>query len=194
LRDNLQDQLQGNHRDHLQRDLQGSLRHQLRDNPEYEFVRLCRWCTGRVSSKTYSRTWSSSPAGGVELAASKPLLRCILALYIALRRGNESLMVIALALGLLEAVAFIVARPAFEMLYLSNQYAAAITDVQRDLFLAVGEAIWATFHGTAFHLSINLFSVYFLIVPLVMLRSSIFSKLTAYVGILAAWWRRMFGG
>lgn len=109
-----------------------------------------------------------------------------LALYVALRRVDESLMVIALALGLVEAVAFVVARPAFEMLYLSEGYAAATTDAQRAMFLAAGEATWATFHGTAFHLSINLFSIYFLIVPIVMLRSNIFGKLNAYVGILAA--------
>jgi hypothetical protein len=109
-----------------------------------------------------------------------------LALYIALRRVNESLMVIALALGLVEAVAFIVARPAFEMLYLSEEYAAAPTEAQRAMFLAAGEAVLATFHGTAFHLAINLFSIYFLIVSVVMLQSNIFGKVTAYMGILAA--------
>jgi hypothetical protein len=43
-----------------------------------------------------------------------------LALYVALRRANESLMAIATVLALVEALAFIVARPALEMLYLSN--------------------------------------------------------------------------
>ena len=109
-----------------------------------------------------------------------------LALYVALRRVNESLMAIALVLGLLETVAFIVARPAFEMRYLSEGYAAATSDAQRDAFLAAGEAMLATFNGTAFHLSINLFSIYFLIVPIVMLRSHIFGRVTAYMGILAA--------
>ncbi len=109
-----------------------------------------------------------------------------LALYVALRRVNESLMAIALVLGLVEAVAFIVARPAFEMLFLSKGYAAATSNSQRDAFLAAGEAMLATFEGTAFHLSINLFSIYFLTVPLVMLQSNIFSKLTPYAGILAA--------
>jgi len=109
-----------------------------------------------------------------------------LALYVALRRVNESLMAIALAVGLVEAVAFIVARPALEMLYLSEGYAAATTDAQRAMFLAAGEAMLATFNGTAFHLSINLFSIYFLIVPIVMLRSHIFGRVTAYTGILAA--------
>ena len=76
-----------------------------------------------------------------------------LALYLALRRVNQSLMAIATALALVEAIALIVARPAFDMLYLSDQYAAATTDAQQSLFLAAGEAMWATFHGTAFHLS-----------------------------------------
>jgi Domain of unknown function (DUF4386) len=109
-----------------------------------------------------------------------------LALYVALRGVNESLMAIALVVGLLEAVAFIMARPAFEMLYLSERYAAATTDAQRAMFLGAGEAMLATFNGTAFHLSINLFSIYFLIVSIVMLRSHIFGRVIAYLGILAA--------
>jgi len=68
-----------------------------------------------------------------------------LALYVALRRVNESLMTVALALGLLEAVAFVAARPALEMLYLSDRYASAATDAQRDALLAAGEAVPAGF-------------------------------------------------
>lgn len=109
-----------------------------------------------------------------------------LALYVALRRVSESLMAIATVLGLVEAVAFIVARPALEMLYLSNQYADASTDAHRAALLAAGEAVLATFHGTAFHVGINLFSIYYLIVPIVMLRSNIFGRVTAYTGIVAA--------
>lgn len=109
-----------------------------------------------------------------------------LALYVALRGVNESLMAIALVVGLLEAVAFIMARPAFEMLYLSEGYAASTSDAQRAMFLGAGEAMLATFSGTAFHLSINLFSIYFLIVSIVMLQSHIFGRVIAYLGILAA--------
>ena len=109
-----------------------------------------------------------------------------LALYVVLRRVNESLMAIATVLALVEAVAFIVARPALEMLYLSNQYAAATTDAQRTMILAAGEAMLATFHGTAFHVGINLFSIYYLIVSIVMLQSNIFGRVTAYTGVVAA--------
>jgi len=109
-----------------------------------------------------------------------------LALYVALRRVNESLMAIATVLALVETVAFIVARPALEMLYLSNQYAAATTDVQRTAILAAGEAMLATFHGTAFHVGINLFSLYYLVISLVMLQSNNFGRVTAYAGVVAA--------
>lgn len=109
-----------------------------------------------------------------------------LALYVALRRVSESFMAVALVLGVLEAAAFVVARPALEMLYLSEGYAAATTDAQRNALLAAGEAVWATFHGTAFHVGINLFSVYFLLVPLVMLRGRTFGRVAPYAGIAAA--------
>lgn len=113
-------------------------------------------------------------------------LAITLALYVALRRVNESLMAIALALGVVESVAFIVARPALEMLSLSEGYAAAGTEAQRELFLAAGEAALATFDGTAFHVGYNIFSVYFLIVSIVMLQSFVFGRATAYAGIAAA--------
>lgn len=109
-----------------------------------------------------------------------------LALYAALRRTNEAFMAVALALGLVEAVAFVVARPALEMLYLSSRYAAATTDAQGVLFLAAGEATLATFNGTAFHVGYNIFSLYFLMVSAVMLGSNVFGRATAYAGILAA--------
>lgn len=108
-----------------------------------------------------------------------------LALYVALRRVNESFMAMALAFSLIGTIAIIVARPAIDMLYLSDQYAAATTDAQKSMFLAAGEAVIAMRHGTAFHVSYNLANIYLLIVPLVMLQSNIFSKITAYMGILA---------
>ena len=109
-----------------------------------------------------------------------------LSLYVVLRRVNESLMAIALVLGLVESITIILARPAVEMLYLSERYAAATTEAQRAAFLAAGEATWATAHGTAFHVGYNLFSVYLLIVACVMLKNGVFGRATAYAGILAA--------
>jgi hypothetical protein len=109
-----------------------------------------------------------------------------LALYIALRRTSQSFTAIYLALSLVGIAALFAARPGFEMLYLSNQYAAATSDAQRSVFLAAGETVLAVFHGTAFLVSYILGSITGLIISLVMLRSNIFSKATAYVRIISS--------
>jgi hypothetical protein len=104
-----------------------------------------------------------------------------LALYFALRQTDQTFSALFVLLGLLGVMCFIAARPAFEMLYLSNKFAAATTEAQKAIVLAAGEAKLATFHGTAFQVSYLLGSLNGLIVSLVMLRSRIFSKATAYV-------------
>jgi hypothetical protein len=109
-----------------------------------------------------------------------------LSLFVLLRRGNGSWTTVYLVLSLIGVMCFIAARPAFEMLYLSNGYAAAGTDAERAMFLAAGEAKISTFHGTAFHISYVLGSITGLIISLVMLRTNIFSKATAYVRIASS--------
>jgi hypothetical protein len=109
-----------------------------------------------------------------------------LALYILLRHTSPTWMVIFLALSILGVMCFIAARPAFEMLYLSHAYADAITDTQKAVLLAGGEAHLATFHGTAFYLNYILGSLTGIIISLVILRSNILSKGTAYVRIASS--------
>lgn len=110
----------------------------------------------------------------------------VLALYILLRQVSPSWMAMFLILSVLGIMCFIAARPAFEMLYLSQAYASAVTDNQRAVLLAAGEANLATFHGTAFYVSYILGTLTGLMISLVMLRSSIFSKATAYVRIASS--------
>jgi hypothetical protein len=110
----------------------------------------------------------------------------ILALYVTLRPVNQAFSALYLALGLLGVMAFIISRPALEMLSLSNAYAAAGSEAQKAVFLAAGEALIATFHGTSFHVSYLLGSVTGLIISLVMLRTNIFSKTTAYLRIASS--------
>ena len=109
-----------------------------------------------------------------------------LALYMTLRGVNQSFTALYLALSLTGVIAFIVARPAFEMLHLSNGYAAATTEAQKSMFLAAGQTLVATFHGTAFHVSYILGSLSGLIISLVMLKSKIFSRATATVRIVSS--------
>jgi hypothetical protein len=54
------------------------------------------------------------------------------------------------------------------------------------LFLAAGEGLVATFHGTAFEVSYLLGSVAGLLIAVVMLRSRTFSKTTAYLRLASS--------
>lgn len=112
------------------------------------------------------------------------LVPIFLSLYVLLRRDSESVMAIATAFGFLGIVFFIASNPAFEMLSLSDQYAAATTEAQRSTFLAAGEAMLATWQGTAFQAAYILGSFAGIAVGAVMLRSAVFSNVTGWMAIL----------
>jgi hypothetical protein len=109
------------------------------------------------------------------------------ALYTA-HRGNryQPYMTIALILNILGVGIFYATNRAFPMLALSQQYAVATTDAQRAVLEAAGQAMLSvgqshtpgTFLGFFFTEAAGLaFSI-------IMLRSKIFSKATAFAGIL----------
>ena len=113
------------------------------------------------------------------------LVPILLALYVALKRTNESIIALGTTFGFVGLALFIASNPAFEMLSLSDHYAAATTDAQRSVFLAAGQTMLASWQGTAFQVAYILGSIAGLAVSVVMLRSNIFNKVTAYAGILA---------
>lgn len=114
-----------------------------------------------------------------------------LALYAALHRASRSAMAIATAFGLVGIAVYFASNQAFAMLSLSERYAAATTDAQRAMFLAAGEALLAIYNpgaiyqGTGYYVGYSLVLLAGLIISAVMLRSRVFNKATAYVGILA---------
>lgn len=113
-----------------------------------------------------------------------------IALYDVLKSTNEDCMRIALISGLVGVTTYFASNQAFSLLSLSNQYAAASND-QRSTILTAGEALLAihnpgsVYQGTGIYLSHFLVSLAGLIIAIVMLQSSIFSKPTAYAGIIA---------
>jgi hypothetical protein len=107
-----------------------------------------------------------------------------LALYVSLKQVNESYALIALVLGLVADVLIIPARPIFELFSLSGSYASATTEVAKSQYLAAGDALLSLFNGTSWLLNTLLGGISLLISSLLMLRSNIFSKSTAYVGII----------
>jgi hypothetical protein len=117
-----------------------------------------------------------------------------LALYAVLRRANRSYVAIATALGFLGIGVYFASNTAFSMLSLSDQYAVATTEAQRTTLLGAGEAMLAlnrfagpgSHPGTGGYVSLLLVALAGMITSVVMLRSDLFNRATAYVGILAS--------
>lgn len=107
----------------------------------------------------------------------------LLALYAALKRVNESYALVALVLGLIAVPALFAARPVIEMVMLSEKFATATTAIARSQYLAAGDALLEHFSGTAWLVETICLMVSGLISSLLMLRSPVFGKTTAYVGI-----------
>ena len=76
--------------------------------------------------------------------------------------ASHIIMAVATAFGFVGIAAYFASNQAFAMLSLSDQYAAATTDVQRSTFLAAGEALLAIhnpgtiYQGTGIYLSLFL--------------------------------------
>jgi hypothetical protein len=111
-----------------------------------------------------------------------------LALYVALRAGQESSMVLALALAGVGIAVFLASTNPFALLTLADQYAAADTEAHRSQFVAAGQALLANTNQRAvggFNLGLFLVSLAGLIISVVMLSSTVFSRATAYTGVVA---------
>lgn len=108
-----------------------------------------------------------------------------IALYFALRRASQSLMVIATALYAIGTTVYFASNNALAMLNLSNQYAVATTESQRAMLLAAGQAVIVTEQGTGMMMTFFLGSLAGIIVSAVMLRSKEFGKPIAVIGIIA---------
>jgi len=114
-----------------------------------------------------------------------------LAVSTALWRTNRAILLVATICGLVGIIVYFASNQAFAMLALSERYGAATTDAQRATFLAAGEALLAInnpgalIQGTGTYASLFLVLLAGLIISIVMLRSNVFSKLTAVTGILA---------
>ena len=113
------------------------------------------------------------------------LIIVYLALYVALKKTNKSFMTIALVLGLVGIASFFSSKPAFEMLSLSTQYASATSEAQKFILLGAGQALLAIYSGTAFDVYYIFNALTLIIISAVMLKNKIFSKLTAYLGLIS---------
>jgi hypothetical protein len=107
-----------------------------------------------------------------------------LALYVSLRSVNESYALAALVVGLVGLVLLFPSRPILELLALSRQYSTATTDTARSQLVAAGDALLSQFDVTGWFLNTLLGALSLLTSSLLMLRNSVYSKATAYAGII----------
>jgi hypothetical protein len=156
----------------------------------FQIVIYSRWPTPETALESFRLLQDNKLAGLLSLELTYIISNILsipvyLAFYTALKRVNRTLMGIATAAGLIAIVLALTARPTFDLLFLSDQYAAAATEAQRQMLLAAGQAKIALQFGTAQHVHYVLGGLALLVISIVMLRSAVFSKATAAMGIFA---------
>ena len=108
-----------------------------------------------------------------------------LAVYGALRKVNRIAMGLAILLSMISLSVYFASNQALGYLYLSGQYQAATSQAQRSVYLGAGEALSANLQGTGWYVSLFLIYLAGLIIAIVMLKSDVFNKVTAWTGLLA---------
>ena len=108
-----------------------------------------------------------------------------LALTVVLWRVSRSGVTIAMGLSAIGIAAYMSAPRAVEMLTLAHSYADA-GPAQRVALLATGDGMLAGWMGTAFDIYYVLNGIALVVFVVLMFRSSIFSRATAWWGVVAA--------
>ncbi len=109
-----------------------------------------------------------------------------LSLYRALRKDQPLAAALSLLLGCVGLTLFLSAPSFFSWLALSDKFAAATDAAQKTLLLAAGESVLAAdqWHGSGAFVGGLLLQVATLLISLAMLRSTVFKKSTAWIGMV----------
>ncbi|MFX0174556.1 MAG: hypothetical protein ACFE9L_21975, partial [Candidatus Hodarchaeota archaeon] len=106
-------------------------------------------------------------------------------LYYVLKDTNEIYMRFANIICFIGIAVYFASNQAFTMLALSDRYFAA-SEVDNSVFLAAGEAILALMNqGSGSYVCLFLIGLSGLTISIIMLQGNVFSRITAYFGILA---------
>lgn len=108
-----------------------------------------------------------------------------LALYVILKKRNESLMAIAMLLGFLGIAAYFASNTSFEMLSLSRAFDNASGDAVRSMLISSAQVMIETWRGTAFNTYYVLNGITLLLISGVMYGSGDFSNRTAIIGLIS---------
>ncbi len=107
-------------------------------------------------------------------------------IYLALKNTDKELISIATILVFAGLTLFLATPSVFSYLYLSDEYTKATIESEKSQLIAAGQAILASdmWHGTGAKIGGILIQLGALIISLIMLKSNVFNKLTAYTGIV----------
>lgn len=83
-------------------------------------------------------------------------------------------------------MAFIISRPALEMLAISEGYFLSSTELDRIGYISAGKLLNSIFHGTAFQVSYLLGSISGLVISLIMLKAGYFKKVMPILRVLSS--------
>jgi hypothetical protein len=107
-------------------------------------------------------------------------------IYLTLKDANHEFVTISLILAFIGITLFLSSASVFSYLNLSKKYALAINDQEKNSLLAAGEAIFSSdmWRGTGSFIGGLLLQTGGLLFSIAMLKSNVFSRITAYTGIL----------
>jgi hypothetical protein len=106
-------------------------------------------------------------------------------LYIALKDSDRSISTISMILAFAGLTLFLATPSVFSYLHLSDRFAIATSDDQRNQLLAAGESILASdmWHGTGARIGGLLLQSGALLISVLMLRTTVFNRAIAITGI-----------
>jgi hypothetical protein len=106
-------------------------------------------------------------------------------LYVALKKTDPALVTISTILAFAGVTLFLATPSVFSYLHLSDRFAIATTDFEKNQLIAAGESILASdmWHGTGARIGSLLLQIGALLISMVMLKSNIFNRFTAITGI-----------
>ena len=109
----------------------------------------------------------------------------VFGLYAAVKRADAALSALAALLAFAGVTLFLAAHPLSSLITLSDRWAVAAAEAQRQQLLAAGEALMAAdmWHSTGAAFGGVIIECGAILISLVMLRSAVFSRATAWVGL-----------
>ena len=107
-------------------------------------------------------------------------------IYLALKKTKSKMVAFSTIIIFVGLTLFLASPSVISYLHLSDKYAIAASEIQKNQLLAAGEAIYASdiWHGTGALIGGILSQTGALLISFLMLKQKVFNKLTAYTGIV----------